>query len=121
MGLARPSPSSARCLACWVTQAESGCAVDALTLDPPAPELDEHEDVEGAEPGGLDGAEVTGDDAICLGSEELGPGWATAPRGGTESGGPEQGPDRRRAHPEAELPARSGRSPNGGSPGRAGG
>ena len=39
-----------------------------------------------------------------LGPEELGPGRAAAPWGRTESRRPEQGPDRRRAHPDAELP-----------------
>ena len=72
-------------------------------MDPPAAELDEREDVERAEPGGLDAEEVAGDDAIGLGPEELGPGRARAPWGGTESGRPEQGADRRRSDAEAEL------------------
>src|ERR1035437_2732442 len=72
-------------------------------VDPPAAELDEREDVERAEPGGLDGEEVTGNDAIRLRPQELGPGRARAPRGRTEPGGSEQGPDRRRSHPDAEL------------------
>ena len=42
-------------------------------VDPPAAELDEHEAVERPEPGGLDREEVTGDDALRLGPEELGP------------------------------------------------
>src|SRR5664279_3638569 len=50
-------------------------------VDPPAAELNEHEDIERPEPGGLDGEEVGGDDAIGLGPEELGPGRAAAPRG----------------------------------------
>src|ERR1035437_448787 len=33
----------------------------------------------------------------------FGPGRARPPRGGTEASGPEQGPDRRRSHPDAEL------------------
>src|SRR5664280_2051491 len=72
-------------------------------VDPPAPELDEHEDVERPEPGGLDGEEVAGDDAIRLGPQELGPGRAGPPRGGPRSRSSEQGPYRRRAHSEAEL------------------
>ena len=36
-------------------------------------------------------------------SPSAGPRWATAPWGGPEPGGPEQGPDRRRAGSEAEL------------------
>src|SRR5665811_772595 len=72
-------------------------------VDPPAPELDEREDVERAEPGGLDGKEVAGDDAIGLGPEELGPGRAGPSWGGTEPRSPEQVPDRRRSHPDAEL------------------
>src|SRR5664279_198340 len=73
-------------------------------VDPPAPELDEHEDVERPEPSGLDAEEVAGDDAIGLGPEELGPGRAGPSWGGTEPGGPEQGADRRCAHSQAELP-----------------
>src|SRR5664280_459699 len=73
-------------------------------VDPPAPELDEHEDVERPEPSGLDAEEVAGDDAIGLGPEELGPGRARAPRGRTELRRPEQGPYRRRAHAQPKLP-----------------
>src|ERR1035437_1838580 len=72
-------------------------------VDPPAAELDEHEDVQRPEPGGLDGEEVAGDDAIRLRPEELGPRWARAPRCRTEPGGPEQGADRRRSNPDPEL------------------
>src|SRR5664280_2118735 len=73
-------------------------------MDPPAPELDEREDIERPEPGGLDAEEVAGDDAIGLGPEELGPGRAGPSWGGTKPGGPEQGPDRRCTHSQAELP-----------------
>src|SRR5664280_3848150 len=73
-------------------------------VDPPAPELDEHEDVERPEPSGLDAEEVAGDDAIGLGPQELGPGRARASRGRTELCRPEQGPDRRRAHAQPKLP-----------------
>jgi hypothetical protein len=72
-------------------------------VDPPAPELDEHQDAERAEPGGLDGEEVAGHDPARLSPQELGPAWAGAPRGGTEARGPEQVPDRRRSDAEAEL------------------
>src|SRR5664280_2710629 len=72
-------------------------------VDPPAAELDEHEDVERPEPGGLYREEVAGDDAIRLRPEELGPRWARAPRCRTEPGGPEQGADRRRSNPDPEL------------------
>src|SRR5664280_437825 len=72
-------------------------------VDPPAPELDEHEDVERAEPGGLDGEEVAGDDPTRLRPEELAPGRSGPSWGRTEASGPEQGPDRRRSNPEAEL------------------
>src|SRR5665647_3555005 len=72
-------------------------------MDPPAAELDEHEDVERPEPGGLDGEEVAGDDAIRLGPQELGPGRAGPPRGGPRSRSSEQGPYRRRADSDAEL------------------
>ena len=71
-------------------------------VDPPAPELDEHQDIERPEPGGLDGEEVAGD-PVRLGPEELGPGWAGAPRGRPRSRRPEQGPDRRRCHGDPEL------------------
>src|SRR5664280_3392265 len=72
-------------------------------VDPPAAKLDEHEDVERPEPGGLDGEEVAGDDAFRLGPEELGPGRAAPSRGRPRPGRSEQGADRRRAHSEAEL------------------
>jgi hypothetical protein len=73
-------------------------------VDPPAAELDEHEDLQGPEPGGLHGEEVAGDDPVRLGPQELGPRRAAASRGGPRSRSSEQGPDRRRAHSEAELP-----------------
>src|ERR1035437_2884650 len=72
-------------------------------VDPPAPELDEHEDVERPEPGGLHGEEVAGDDPLRLSPQELGPGWAGPSWGGTEARGPEQGADRRRPDPDPEL------------------
>src|SRR5664280_128668 len=72
-------------------------------VDPPAAELDEHEDVERPEPGRLDGKEVAGHDPARLSPEELAPGRARPPRGRTEASRPEQGPDRRRSHPDAEL------------------
>ena len=72
-------------------------------MDPPAAELDEREDVERAEPGGLDGEEVTGDDPARLRPEELGPGRAGPSWGRTESRSSEQGPDRRRADADPEL------------------
>src|SRR5664280_3167190 len=72
-------------------------------VDPPAAELDEHQDVQRAEPGGLDGEEVAGHDPARLRPEELAPGWASAPWGGTESRSSEQGPDRRRADADPEL------------------
>ena len=72
-------------------------------MDPPDAELDEREDLEGPEPGGLDGEEVAGDDPVRLSTEELGPGRTGPPRGRTESLGPEQAPDRRCTHSAAEL------------------
>src|SRR5450759_2652542 len=72
-------------------------------MDPPAAELDEHQDIQCSEPGGLDGEEVARDDAIRLRPEELGPRWAAAPWCRTEPGGPEEGPDRRRSNPDPEL------------------
>src|SRR5664280_733994 len=92
-GLGRASGSRTRLRACWVTQAESGCAVDGLKGDPPAPELDEHEDVQRPEPGGLHAEDVAGDDPVGLSPQELGPGWAAAARGRTKPRGPGQGPD----------------------------
>src|SRR5665811_720762 len=73
-------------------------------VDPPAPELDEREDAERPEPGGLDGEEVAGDDPARLSPQELGPGRAGPLWGGTEPGGPEQGAYRRCTHSQAELP-----------------
>ena len=72
-------------------------------MDPPAAELDEHEDVERPEPRGLDGEEVAGDDPVGLRPEELSPGRAAAPRGRPRSFRSEQGPYRRRAHAVPEL------------------
>src|SRR5664280_313591 len=72
-------------------------------VDPPAAELDEHQNVQRAEPGGLDGEEVAGHDPARLRPEELAPGRSGPPRGRTEASRPEQGPDRRRSHPDAEL------------------
>src|SRR5450756_2112518 len=93
----------ARFRACWVTQAESGCAVAGLRWIRRLPSSMNTRDVERPEPGGLDGEEVAGDDAIRLGPQELGPGRAGPPRGGPRSRSSEQGPYRRRAHSEAEL------------------
>src|SRR5450759_2409039 len=72
-------------------------------MDPPAAQLDEHEDVQCSEPGGLYREEVARDDAIRLRPEELGPGRPAAPRRGTEPGDPEQGADRRCADSDPEL------------------
>ena len=72
-------------------------------VDPPAAELDEHEDIERAEPGGLHGEEVAGHDPARLRPEELGPGGSGPPRGGTESRRPEQRADRRRSDADPEL------------------
>lgn len=52
-------------------------------MDPPGPELDEHQDGERPEPGRLDGEAVAGDDPARLSSEELGPAQSGAPRGRT--------------------------------------
>src|SRR5664280_469429 len=93
-------------------------------VDPPAAELDEHQDVQRPEPGGLDGEEVTGDDPARLRPEELRPARASVPWGRTESRTPEQGPDRRRSDAEAELAQLTldpDAAPAGGSPGPAGG
>jgi len=99
----RPSRLRARFRACWVTQVESGCAVEGLRWIRRHPELDEHEDAKGAQPGGLDGEEVARDDVLRLGPQELAPGWTGPSRGWTEPDGPEQGPDRRRADADPEL------------------
>jgi hypothetical protein len=72
-------------------------------VDPSAPELDEREDVERPEPGGLDGEEVARDDPVRLGPEEFGPARSGPSWGRTRSGSPEQRPDRRRAHADPEL------------------
>ena len=73
-------------------------------MDPPAAELDEREDVERPEPGGLDREEVAGDDGVRLRPEELGPGGTAPAWSGAEARGPEQGPDRRRPDPDPEIP-----------------
>jgi hypothetical protein len=71
--------------------------------DPPAAKLDEHEDVDGTQPGRLDSEEVARDDALRLRPQELAPGRAAASRGRPRSRRSEQGPDRRRTHSQAEL------------------
>jgi hypothetical protein len=103
MGLARASRSGARFLACSGDPGRVGVRGGRAQVDPPAAELDEHEDIERPEPGGLDGEEVAGHDAIRLGPEELGPGRAAAPRGRTEPLSPEQRADGRRCHADPEL------------------
>src|SRR5450631_4873067 len=72
-------------------------------VDPPAPELDERQDVERPEPSGFAREEVAGDDPIRLSPEELGPARSGPSRSRTESGGPDQTPDRCRADADAEL------------------
>ena len=58
-------------------------------MDAPAAELDEREDVERPEPGGLDREEVAGDDAVRLRPEELGPGGTAPAWSGAEARSPE--------------------------------
>lgn len=47
--------------------------------------FDEEQDMDLAERDGVDDEGVTGDDAACLGGEELGPGRARPSRGGVET------------------------------------
>src|SRR5665811_1246705 len=102
-GLVRASRPSARLRACSGDPGRVGVRGRGAHVDPPAAELDEHEDVERPQPGGLDGEEVAGDDPLRLGPEELGPGRSGPSWGRTEPGGPEQEADRRCAHSQAEL------------------
>lgn len=74
--LTRASRSRARFRACSGDPRRVGVNRCGAEVDPPAAELDEHEAGERPEPGGLDGAEVAGDDAIRVRAEELGPRWA---------------------------------------------
>src|SRR5664280_2899103 len=103
-GLVRASRPSARLRACSGDPGRVGVRGRGAEVDPPAAELDEHEDVGRPEPGRLHAEEVAGDDALRLGPQELGPGRPAAPRCGTEPGDPKQGADRRRAGSDAELP-----------------
>jgi len=72
-----------RFLACWVTLRSR----DGLwrRRDGPVGCEDEEQDVEGLQPDRLHGEEVGGEDAVCLGPQELRPGGALAPRSRTES------------------------------------
>jgi hypothetical protein len=72
-------------------------------VDTPAAELDEHQDVERPEPGGLDGEEIAGHDPARLSPQELAPGRSGPSWGRTEPGGPEQEADRRRSDADPEL------------------
>lgn len=103
-GLVRASSPRARLRACSGDPRRVGVRRCRTHVDPPAAQLDEHEDVQSPEPGGLDGAAVAGDDAIRVRAEELGPGWAGPSWGRPRSGRSEQGPDRRCADADPELP-----------------
>jgi hypothetical protein len=102
-GLLQPSSAMARFRACCVTHAESGVRGRGAHVDPPAAELNDHEDVERLETGRLHAEEVAGDDAVRLGSQELAPGRSGPSRGRTEPRSPQQGADRRRPDADPEL------------------
>jgi hypothetical protein len=61
----RSSGSMDRFLACWVTHAESGCAVEVVRNTRLERKLDERQDVQSLEPDGLDDEEVALDDALA--------------------------------------------------------
>jgi len=93
-------------------------------VDPPAAELDEREDIERPEPGGLDGEEVAGDDPARLGPQELRSRLGRSAAGrdrGAWSGAGSGSSSLRRGGRACEAHPRSARSPSGGSPGRGGG
>src|ERR1039458_6055795 len=80
---------------------------DACHPDDPGVHLDEHEHVEAAQQHGVDAEEVTGHDALGLGTEELRPGRTRAPGCRVEPVALEDRPHRRGADGDAhghELP-----------------
>jgi hypothetical protein len=81
-----------------------GMVCDAGETNPSGVKIDEEQDVESLQPDRLHGEEVGGEDAMCLGPQELRPGGTLAPRSGTEAVSTKNPSDGRRAHPDADLP-----------------
>jgi hypothetical protein len=65
--------------------------------------LDGEEDVEPAQSEGVAVEQVAGQDGVCLGPQELGPGWSGSPRRWVKAGGVQDGPDGRGADLVAEA------------------
>src|SRR6266498_4525943 len=71
--------------------------------DPPGAQLDEEQHAEGLEPDRLHREEVTGHDPRGLHPKELRPARSGVSRRRAQAVASQQGPDRRGAHPDAEL------------------
>ena len=72
-----------RLRAAWVAPGARRVGGDAAVEDFAVGDVDEEQQVVAAQQGCVDGREVTGN--CCLGTQELGPGQARAPRGGVDA------------------------------------
>ena len=79
-----------------------GVSRDAGHVHPPGAQLDEVQDVDSPQPKGLHGEEVTGQDAVGLGLEELGSGRARTPGSRVEAMSPQDSADGRGPDADAE-------------------
>ncbi len=71
--------------------------------NPPRPVLDEKQHIQRPQPRRLHREEIARQHPLRLGTQELAPRRAAPTRGRTETGTPQNRPDRGRAHPDAEL------------------
>src|SRR6266487_2931082 len=79
-----------------------GVGGDAGDVHAPALELDEEEDIQAAQPNGVDREEVALDDPGCLLAQELAPAEARSSWGGVDAVPAQDVPDRARGEREAE-------------------
>ena len=79
-------------LACWLVQAESGCAVTPPRVNPPGRKLNEEQNVQGLHADRLDGEEISSQNAMRLSSQEPGPARAAAMRGRADAMFPQDPP-----------------------------
>ena len=70
--------------------------------DPPAGKLDDEQEVQLVQQHRFDVGEVAGQDALCLGRQELPPVLPSSPRSRVDAGAAQDQPDRRRSDPMAE-------------------
>jgi hypothetical protein len=72
-------------------------------MDAPGADLDEEQDVERPKQDRLDREEIAGEDAFCLGPQELRPGGAVTSWRGADPRAAEDGSDRGGSYPLAET------------------